>query len=406
MPFRNLLLELRLEGLDLVGLLPGEVGPAEVAVGRGRLVDGPLEVQRGDDSGGRAVEDLLDCLLNLGLGDGSGSEGVAHDGHGEGNADRVGKLYLTPFGKACGDDVLGDVAGHVCRRAVHLAGVLAGECAAAVTGISAVSIDDDLSAGQAGVALRTADDEAAGRVDEVLGLVIEEAGGLQDGLYELADDRVLDLGVADSRVVLLGDDDRVNPDGLVALVFYGDLGLAVGAEPGNLAFLAQLRRLEHELVSKHNRGGHELRGLLAGEAEHHSLVSRALLALELVETLSDDALVDVGGLVVDHVQDGHGVVVKAVVRVGISDSLGDVARNLLHVNVCFGGNLAADKDQGLAGERLRRHVALRVLLEAFVKDSVADLVAELVGVSLANGLRCEKIVPVTHTDLQMKVIFI
>lgn len=44
------LFEFGLECLDPVGLLPGEVGPAEVAVGRGRLVDGPFEVQRGDDS--------------------------------------------------------------------------------------------------------------------------------------------------------------------------------------------------------------------------------------------------------------------------------------------------------------------------------------------------------------------
>ena len=59
-----------------------------------------------------------------------------------------------------GDDVLGDVAGHVARRAVDLRGVLARERAAAVTAAAAVGVDDDLAAGQAGVALRSADDEA------------------------------------------------------------------------------------------------------------------------------------------------------------------------------------------------------------------------------------------------------
>ena len=44
----------RLE-LELLGLLPGELAPAEVTVARGRSVDGPLEVE------------LLDCNASEGF---------------------------------------------------------------------------------------------------------------------------------------------------------------------------------------------------------------------------------------------------------------------------------------------------------------------------------------------------
>src|SRR6478735_4994728 len=51
-------------------------------------------------------------------------------------------------------------------RAVDLGRVLAGEGAAAVAGHAAVGVDDDLAAGQAGVAHRAADLETPGGVDE------------------------------------------------------------------------------------------------------------------------------------------------------------------------------------------------------------------------------------------------
>ena len=75
--------------------------------------------------------------------------------------------------EARGHDVLRDVARGVRGRAVHLGRILAGERAAAVRRRAAVGVDDDLAAGQAAVALRAADHEAAGRVDEVLDLLAE-----------------------------------------------------------------------------------------------------------------------------------------------------------------------------------------------------------------------------------------
>ena len=57
----------RLERVDPVGALPGELGEltTEVAVGSGLGVDRPKQVEVADDCGGTQVEDLADSLLDL-----------------------------------------------------------------------------------------------------------------------------------------------------------------------------------------------------------------------------------------------------------------------------------------------------------------------------------------------------
>ena len=80
------------------------------------------------------------------VGDLAGAEGVDVDADRLGDADGVGELDLALLGQARGDDVLGDVPGHVGGRAVDLRGVLAAERAAAVAAHPAVGVDDDLAA--------------------------------------------------------------------------------------------------------------------------------------------------------------------------------------------------------------------------------------------------------------------
>ena len=63
-----------------------------------------------------------------------------------------------------GDERLGHPATRVRRRAVDLAEVLAREGAAAVRAEAAVRVDDDLTAGQSRVALRSANHEATRRL--------------------------------------------------------------------------------------------------------------------------------------------------------------------------------------------------------------------------------------------------
>ena len=105
----------------------------------------------------------------------AGVERVDQDRHRLGDADRVGQLDHAALGEAGRDDVLRDVARHVARGAIDLRGILAGECAAAVRRGAAVGVDDDLAAGDAGVAVRAADDEAAGGVDQDARVLVAHA---------------------------------------------------------------------------------------------------------------------------------------------------------------------------------------------------------------------------------------
>src|SRR5690606_41858445 len=96
-------------------------------------------------------------------GDLLGAEGIDEAANRVDLADGVGDLYLGAVGEAGRDDVLGHPAGRVRGGAVDLGRVLAGEGAAAVPGVAAVGVDDDLAAGQAGVAHRHADLARPGR---------------------------------------------------------------------------------------------------------------------------------------------------------------------------------------------------------------------------------------------------
>ena len=53
-------------------------------------------------------------------------------------------------------------------RTVNLGAVLSGESSAAVTGISAVGVNDDLTSGKTCIAVRSSDHETSGRIDEYL----------------------------------------------------------------------------------------------------------------------------------------------------------------------------------------------------------------------------------------------
>src|SRR5207244_902328 len=123
------------------------------------------QVQVLDDPARREREEFLDQLGDLVLGDDGGVLGAHGDRHRLGHTDRIRQLHLGAAGQARLDDVLGDVAAHVAGAAVDLARVLAAERPTAVRAATAVAVDDDLAAGQAGVTVRAADDELSGRVD-------------------------------------------------------------------------------------------------------------------------------------------------------------------------------------------------------------------------------------------------
>merc|ERR1712019_65429 len=123
-----------------------------------------------------------------------GAIGLDEEGQWLGNTNGVRELNQAALGQTTLHNRLGHLTAVVCRRAIHLGGVLAGEGTATVGTPAAVSVNDDLAAGEASIALGTTNDELAG---------------------------------LDGAILLLH-------------VLNGDLGLAIGAQPPQLTALAHI----------------------------------------------------------------------------------------------------------------------------------------------------------------------
>ena len=119
-----------------------------------------------------------------------------------------------------------------------------------MAGHAAVGVDDDLAAGQAGVADRAADDEAAGRVDEE---VLAQLRRVVEVLRQDRLDDVLPEVVRDQRLrallVLRRDQELLDLDRLAVAVAHRDLRLAVRAQVVDGLGLAHLGEALGELCA-------------------------------------------------------------------------------------------------------------------------------------------------------------
>ena len=138
------------------------------------LIDRAAQIQITDDRCRTKIKYFVDDLGDSLIGDLAGTECIYHDRYRTGNTDRISELDLALICDTGSYDILCDITGCICCGTVDLRRVFTGESSAAVTGISAVCINDDLSSRKAAVALRTADYETSGRVDEDLGVLIDK----------------------------------------------------------------------------------------------------------------------------------------------------------------------------------------------------------------------------------------
>ena len=203
------------------------------------------------------------------------------------------------------------------------------------------------------------------------------------------------------RLGVLGrDEDGVDlrgHDGAVGelVVADGDLGLPVGTEPPESAVLADVGELLPEPVGEEVGQRHAALGLVGGVPEHDPLVAGADVHVVLPDV---NATGDVGGLLVDADEDLARVVIeplrlhgRQVVDEGAESDLADlIAHDLLVIEVRGRGDLAEDHDHVVLRGGLARDLGHRIGLEARVEDGIGDLIAELVGVALIDGLGGEE----------------
>jgi hypothetical protein len=208
---------------------------------------------------------------------------------------------------------------------------------------------------------------------------------LDDGLDELR----LHLGaVAHLGRMLARQHHGVDRVRLAVDVAHRDLALGVRTQERQAAVLAQLRLALDQAVRIVDRRGHQLRGLVAGIAEHQALVAGA--EVQVVVAGAIDALGDVVALLVVGDEHGATLVVDAVLGVVVADALDRVARDLDVVDVGLRGDFARKHDQAGVAQRLCGHARERILLEDRVQDRVGDLVCNLVRVTFRNGFGSEE----------------
>ena len=381
-----------------------------MAVCCGLLVDRAAKIQHLDDACRTQVKVLADHFHNLLLRNLSGSEGVYVDGGRLCDTDCIGELNLHAVCIAGCNQVLRNIACRICRRAVYLGAVLAGEGSAAVTANSAVGVNNDLTAGQTCITVRSADDKASGRVDVNLGVSVHH-GRIHNCIDDILADVLMDLLLCYLLVMLRGDNDCLQTNRLVVLVILnGYLRLSVCAKISKRSVLSHFRKLSGQLVCKVDGIRHILRCLVRCIAEHHALIAgtdgldlfvrhAALSCLEcLVNTHGN-----IRGLLIHCHKNSAGICIKALGGIVIADLTDGVADNLLIVNDSLCRDLTGNQCKAGAHCGLAGNTAHGILSHAGIQNRIADCVADFVGMSFGYRLRCKNILLHFRTSFVLKV---
>ena len=134
--------------------------------------------------------------------------------------------------------------------------------------------------------------------------------------------------------------------------------------------------------------------LVAGEAEHHALVTLAdqvqvfLVALFGLQRLAD-APVNIRALVGNGREHTAGVAVEVFLGAVVADVEDHLAGQFVQVDEGVRGDFAQQHHEAGLGDDFAGHARHRFLLEAGVQYGIRDLVAELIGVALGDRFRGE-----------------
>ena len=355
-----------------------------MTVCRRLTVDRSAKIKVLDDSRRSEIEALAYSLRDRRFVYLTRSEGVDHYRHGLRNADSVRELNLALICKSCRNDVLCNVSCRVGCRTVDLRRILARESSAAVTGVSAVGVNDDLSAGKSGVTCRTANDKSAGGVYVDLGLCIHKLSR-NDSLDDELDHILADLCELNVSRVLSGDYNGVNANGLAVVILNSHLSLSVGTEIVECTVLSYVGKSLCELVRERDRQRHKLLGLVASVSEHKSLIACTDIELVSVALLRLKRLVnahrDVGRLLVNRAEHAAAIAVKAVLCSGVADLADCVSYDLLKINDSLGRDLTHNCYKSCRAEGLARNARHRVLLKQSVEYRIRNFIRYFIGMS-------------------------
>ena len=158
--------------------------------------------------------------------------------------------------------------------------------------------------------------------------------------------------------MLRGDDNGLDALGLALVaVLDGYLALGIGTQVTHLfLLLANAGKLLQEDMRQGDGQRHQLGCLVAGIAEHHALVARALL----LGLGTAHALVDVAALPVDGGKHPARVGLEHILALGVANAADDIAHGVLYLDIPVAGHLTADHHKASGHQCLAGHMAVGV----------------------------------------------
>merc|ERR1712038_2096263 len=256
--------------------------------------------------------------------------------------DHVGELHQCALAQTTLDDRLGHLSANISGRPIDFCRVLARKSATTMRAPAAIGVDDDLAACKTCIALRATDDEFARGVDvEMCEIAKQGESGLaalerylsQRFLHYLFHDQLVHLFHARGSSVITSVTSHLlaarslqrlrvlgrNHNGVDLLwpnravlslqILDRDLRLTVWPQPPQQATLAHIGQLFAQAGCHGVRQRHAIFSLIAGIAEHDSLVPCTNIKIILANV---DATCNVRTLLVDAHEDLASLVAQAL----------------------------------------------------------------------------------------------
>ena len=140
---------------------------------------------------------------------------------------------------------------------------------------AAIGIHNDLAPGQAAVAVRTAHNKAPGGVHIKYRVFVHQFRR-HSGLNHFFNNILPQSLQFHIGAVLAGYNHGGHLYRLAVVILHGHLGLAVCVQIWQGAVLPHLGQLHSQFIGQTDGQRHQLRGLVAGITEHHTLVTGAV----------------------------------------------------------------------------------------------------------------------------------
>ena len=246
---------------------------------------------------------------------------------------------------------------------------------------AAIRVNDDLAAGQARIAVRSADLERPGRVDVIDGRIRKQFGRQKvcDDFLHVGLEFGFLLALVIARLVLGRYDHGGAGYRLAVLETQGHLALRIGLQERRRARVAIRSHALQDLVAVIQRRRHQVGRFIAGEAEHDALIARAFVLV----AAGVNALGDMLRLAVQVVREVESLPVESVLLVtdvlhGLADALLDFIESARCPFAVFVHAPAADLARQHHAIRCRQRLAgdarFGILAEEQIDDGVGNLV--------------------------------